>query len=276
MHNVEPLDVWEKQRKQWGLLSSPLRPTKEDVRIYNHEISTWVGPQDKALTALILGVTPELPALHWPQGSTVYGLDRSMSMIHSIWPRQVAHASGCIAMDWLAVPLAPGCADMILGDGSFSLVSWPDGYINMLGIIEGLLKPGGRLLVRFFTRSGPDEDCDIVFDDLMNGRIGSFHAFKWRLAMAIQGANPDGVVVSDIWKVWHSKGITDEQVASRNNWPIEVVGTINAYRDAGQVLTFPQQKKLRELLARRMNIKSFQLPEYELGERCPIIAMESR
>ena len=45
------------------------------------------------------------------------------------------------------------------------------------------MRSNGRLIMRFFVQKEEPERPEEVFRDLIEDRIGSFHAFKWRLAM---------------------------------------------------------------------------------------------
>ena len=266
-------NLWSKHQKQWHALGPPLRPAAEDLALFNREIGEWSKTNSARVCAFVLGVTPEFPSLSWPEGSSVYALDRSLSMIKTIWPSQAGHCAGAVAMDWLGVPLVDESADIILGDGCFSLIDWPADYKRMLASLLRLLKPNGRLIMRFFLRPQISETPEKVFTDLAKGRIGNFHIFRWRLAMAMHGDNPAGIQVNDIWNLWNDSGLSAEEVALEHGWPLESVQTIQAYDSSRQRLSFPTLNELMPVLEENFaGIRIF-FPHYELGDRCPILSM---
>ena len=54
--------------------------------------------------------------------------------------------------------------------------------------------------MRCFVLPEDREDVETVLADLAVGRTGGFHAFKWRLAMALQPDPQRGVVLADVWE----------------------------------------------------------------------------
>jgi len=275
MNTDNKLNYWDYHQKQWNALGSPLRPAPEDLQIFNSGVSEWSAANaGRPAAAFVLGSTPEFPSLDWPEGSRVYALDSSINMIKYIWPATARFATGRVVMNWLAVPLADETADIIIGDGCFTLIGWPDAYRKLLESIALLLKQDGRLLMRFFVRPQKAELPEQVFDDLAAGNIGSFHSFKWRLAMAMHGENPQGICVNEIWNVWNKSGLTIEGVALDHGWPYEVVQTINAYRNSTQRLSFPAVNQLKQLLSEYFSEVSCHYPCYELGGCSPILALK--
>jgi len=267
-------ELWEKQLKQWKLFGPPLRPVREDLDFLQREITDWISDhKGRPARVLVLGVTPEVPALEWPVDSRVYAVDKLANMIKFVWPASQPFAAGAVIANWLQAPFARECVDFIIGDGSFTLVPWPEGYRKVLVSITDTLVPDGVLMIRFFVRPAQAESPDAVFSDLMANRIANFHVFKWRLAMSLYQDEPAGVCVGDIWNTWKRRGLAENQVVSITGWPAEVVHTIHSYRDSIIRYTFPKVDELRNLLAETMLEIACHIPGYELGERCPTIAL---
>jgi hypothetical protein len=103
-----------------------------------------------------------------------------------------------------------------------------------------------------------------VFGDLIAGGIESFHAFKWRLAMSLQNSAREGVRVDKIWDAWNEAGISTD-------WPSQTVETIDTYRGSDHRLTFTNMHEIRDLHSPLFEERAYIEPEYELGERCPIL-----
>ena len=71
----------------WKQLGSPLRPLAEDVDFFARALREWCAAHPGAKPrALILGVTPELYRLPWPDAALVRAADRTPAMIRSDHP----------------------------------------------------------------------------------------------------------------------------------------------------------------------------------------------
>ena len=65
-------------------------------------------------------------------------------------------------------------------------MNYPVNYKLFSKILADSLDTDGLFIMRFFVQIEKKESPDDVIKALLNGKIGSFHAFKWRLAMALQ------------------------------------------------------------------------------------------
>ena len=77
--------------------------------------------------------------------------------------------------------------DLILADGVFVLLDYPTSYKKLACAVQRCLKHDGIFMVRSFLRPPAVEPCATIFAELWDKSIGSFHAFKWRLLMSLQG-----------------------------------------------------------------------------------------
>ena len=270
-----PDDYWVKPAQSWALRASPLRPSPEDVGIYEHEFRRWHAAMlPVPLHALLLGVTPEIAAMSWPAGAQLLAADLSRPMIRGVWPgAALGHMAVCA--DWLDLPLPDRTQDLVLGDGSFSALTG-DAYTAMVESLRRIVCRQGLVLMRFFTRPDRSEAPADAFADLSAGRIGSFHAFKWRLAMALHGSLDAGVRLADIWDAWHDAVPDPQEVARERGWPLPVVLTIDDFRGSATRYTFPTLSEARAAMADGFEEVSCRFPTYELGERCPILAFRPR
>lgn len=71
----------------------------------------------------------------------------------------------------------------MIGDGCMTSLEFPDRQLEFLEMVRNDMRSNGRLIMRFFVQKEEPERPEEVFRDLIEDRIGSFHAFKWRLAM---------------------------------------------------------------------------------------------
>jgi len=237
------------------------------VEIYEREVAQIASPR-----ALVLGVTPEIVGMRWPAGTELLALDRSAGMIEHVWPRK-----GLVARsDWLKLALPDASRDVVIGDNPFTRHRYPDGHRAMLASIRRVLAPRGLLVLRYFCRAETDETPGRVFGELREGKIGNFHIFKWRLAMALQASVAQGVAWGEVWDAWNAEVRDPEAVLKRLGWKPEVLRTIEVNRGSVDRVTFPRLSEIRQVLGETFDVLQSYVPGYEMGERCPILVSKPR
>ena len=260
--------LWQLQAGQWAQLGRPLRPGEEDVA----RVQACIDERAPS-TALILGVTPELVHCRWPERATVLGTDRSMAMIQGVGPA----ANGAVPRpwvtqtDWLALPLAGASCDLVLSDAGFANVPGADAAA-LAGSVRRVLRNGGLMTTRMFVRPDDREEPDDVWAALVDGRIGTFAAFKLRLLMALSGDDGD-VGVASAWEAFSARCPDPDGLAEQLGWPAAEVRTIEAYRGQEAVYWFPTLGQFRAVVAREFDEQACHWPGYELGDRCPTFVL---
>ncbi|MBK9030807.1 MAG: methyltransferase domain-containing protein [Myxococcales bacterium] len=269
-------DHWPRHARQWAQVGAPLRPGPDDVALVEREVAAWRGATARAPRALVLGVTPELVTAAWPAGTTLVALERSASVIGSIYPAATAPAGAAAAQaDWRALPVGGGAIDLVVGDGALSTLAFPADYRVLVAEVARALAPGGRLVVRLFTAPEPCERLAEVAAALAGGAIGSFHALKWRVAMAIQPAHRN-VAVAEIGRAVEALVPDRAALAARTGWPRAVIDGIDAYRGSTLTYSFPTLAEVRAVVGERLELLGAHAPGYELGDRCPTVAWGAR
>lgn len=270
-------DHWNKHALQWSHIGPPLRPVKEDTDWLEQQLHVFFPAEQTETKIILLGVTPELAHIACVSPATrLVAVDRSMAMIHQIWTSPTKNRSAPICADWCKLPFPAASASAVIGDGCFTLLPFSDAYQALLQSICNILAPGGIFAMRFFSAPEIAESTDSVFSDLFAGKIGNFHIFKWRLAMAIQDRSSWSVPVHQIWTTWHETVSDTKALSQHLGWPLAEINTIEAYRDAPARYSFPPLSVLRQLLAQHFTELAIKLPSYELGERCPTLLMRAR
>lgn len=270
-----PRDHWIDLARSWDLRKSPLRPAPEDIRILEGELRQWhAAAQPPRTEALVLGATPELARLSWPGATHLLASDRSEAMLRGVWPG-ASLGNGAVCADWTALPLADASRDLLLGDGCFSALTG-DRYRAFSRSMRRVLRDGGRLFMRYFLRPEKPEPVSGIFDDLGAGRIGNVHAFKWRLSMALHGTLAEGVVLGEIWDVWHQAVPLPERLARERGWPLPEILTMDDFRGVPARYTFPTLAEARSAVAQEFEEIACHYPGYELGERCPTLVLRPR
>lgn len=268
---------WRKHALQWSRVGPPLRPSPEDVAVAVDAVDAWretTGRDDPSL--LLLGVTPELCALPTGTRSRVVAVDRSLDMIRCVWPGRLRPADEALCGDWLRLPIESRSVDLVLSDGCLSTLPYPGGYADVCAELLRVLRGAGRCVARCFVLPGKPERVEDVLADLRAGRTGGFHAFKWRLVMALQPDPETGVVLADVWDALHAAEDDLDSLALRCGWPLEAVRTMEAYRGVTARYSFPALPELRELfLDAGFSLADVFHPTYELGDRCPTLLLDT-
>lgn len=204
-------------------------------------------------------------------------VDRSLAMIRSVWPGRVSPRDESVCAVWEAMPLETGSIDVVLGDGTLSTLSFPGDYAIVSEEVGRVLRDGGFWVVRTFIQSAVPETVEAVLKELDGERTGGFHAFKWRLAMALQEDAETGVAVSDIRRTLLEAEPDLHALARRRGWRVEEIRTIEAYRDVRARYTFPRRVRI-EAMFRNAGFEIVEIVDhsYELGDRCPTYVLAPR
>lgn len=275
-------DTWAHWRSfagQFALLGSPLRPCAEDVRIIEEMLADErdVFGATAKKRAWLLGVTPEIATLRWPQEVELLAVERVQAMIDSVWPGDTERRRA-ICADWLCPPFGDESLDLAIGDGCLTAVGFPDELSRLAASVHRCLRCDGYLMLRLFCRPDIAETPDAVIAALHSGEIGSFHAFKWRLAMAVQGiADAPDVAVDAVWQIWNAARIDVRELVEAHGWTLAQIGTIEFYRDSPARYNFMRfDDTIRHLRRAGFDLVATRTGSYELAERCPHVLLRKR
>ena len=269
---------WTRHALQWGKVGSPLRPVAEDAEFYWHAITSALPRTELARAqVLLLGATPELASMPWPAGASLMACDLSLDMLRGVWPlgRFPGTLAAAVNANWLALPLDSGSCSVVIGDGSLSVMSRVADFERISLELHRVLQPSGLLVLRLFCQPAVAELPESVLADLRRGHVGSFHAYKWRLVMAIH-AGDENASLDDVWKVWTTEFPDPDQVRALSGWPAEAIQTPGAYRGASARYSFFRLAEVRAMLSAEFEFIDAVWPTYELGERCPVASFRRR
>ena len=257
----------------WG---PPLRPCAEDLRISLGALARWHAENPVATVRVFLcGVTPEITTMQWPFPIELIGMDHAESMVRVVWPGDIPGLRKALVGDWRQSGLPPQSRDVVIGDGGFGFFDYPDGQRTLATALVKLLQPRGLFVYRHFAQAERRETLQEVLAAMHAGRIGSFHIFKFRVAMSLQADSSSGVKLDDIWRVCTTAGI-DPARLPQPGWSQRAISTIRFYEGKESRLYFPTLEEFRELLAESFQDIEVACPDYELGERSPILTARPR
>ena len=174
------------------------------------------------------------------------------------------------------MPFPSRALDIVVGDGCFNLLRYPDQQDALFRSVERVLSDRGMFLTRAFVRPENRESPHEVLDSLRAGSIGNFHIFKFRLLMALQGHTRFGIRTGDVWDFWAKHGPDPKVLAAESGWPIEEIATIDSYRGQDTHYHFPTFAEQRELLTNVFDEIESYVPTYEMGDRCPTFVLARR
>ena len=265
---------WAGLAARWHAVATPLRPSAEDAA-YTQRVIDALVRRTSAPRVLLLGVTPELSSLRYPAEARLIAVDSSVEMLSALWKPPSGCASLALHARWETLPVAPGSLDLVLADASVCALPDVRTIHAVLAMVACAMRPGAWLCGRTFV-SPPQPECiDVILRELREGRAGSVHGTKWRIAMALQGLSENGVALADVWRVFQRAG-DRELLGVRHGWSAASVATLDAYRDVSSRLCFPTFARTRELFAAHFDELDCRLPDYELGERCPTLLLRRR
>ena len=269
-----PPSHWQQGPTWWQWLGSPLRPDLEDLAILEktvvpplHHRSETGGEESQVC---LLGVTPELATLPWPEGNMLIAIDHAAKMIESVWVGDRWDRKAVFG-DWRSLPLESHSCDLVLGDGCLTLVDYPQGYRTLFQEIERVLKPQGYLSLRCFLRPETPEGVEQLFEDLWAGKIANFHGFKLRLAMALQQRSEMGVAVAQVWQCWQHFIPKPSRLFQHLGWPVELQTTIAMYQHSPAYYTFPTFSEVQDIIAPEFQLVECHTGTYDLSDRCPTL-----
>ncbi|HEV2686248.1 MAG TPA: hypothetical protein VGW79_06390, partial [Actinomycetota bacterium] len=262
--------------RQWHLYGPPLRPSPADVRAIEASVRACRDLRGRPLKVLLWGVTPEIAAMSWPEGTRLLALEKSQAMIDLVWPGDVDGFRKAVLADWFEYRCIDGRHDIVIGDGNFAPLDYPRGYRALAAVAHEALTDTGILVSRFFIRPALTETPEAVFEDLLANRIESFHTFKVRLAGALQESAEGGVAVSDVLAAWKRGRIDMGALLAMTRWRRETVEMIYLYEGKTSRLSFPDVAEIDAVMSEYFDHQETRYLDYEMGDRCPIVTYRVR
>jgi SAM-dependent methyltransferase len=262
---LPPDSHWNDYHRRWSRIGPPLRPNDEVVAAVDQAIAKHDDH------VLLLGVTPEFAQL----GKKLTAADKSEGMIAHVWPGNDERRTAEV-VDWLSLPFAKETFTAVIGDGAANCPGYPQDLRQFFAEMARVLVQGGVLAVRVFARPEYPEAIGEIHEHVMRRGIGSFHAFKWRLAMAVcSRENDPNIAVTairdNVDRMFYDRGA----LAEATGWPMADIETIDAYKNSPDVYTFPTIGQFKSAIPDTFRaIRVLDSGTYELADRCPLLVME--
>ncbi len=249
----------------------PLVPTQQDLRFMEGAVEGWACSHPGVnLRALLLGVTPGIARMQWPEDSLLVAIDRSIGMAEGVWPGNIPRKRWVVCGDWLALPIgAP--SGVVIGDGILSCLSYPNDFCSLAASVRDSLTNDGIFVLRTFVQADQREDPEVVFLDRFE--CPNFHYFKLRLIMAMQRGVEQGIPLNEVYRFWTDHNVDREALSLRTGWNRSDIDTLHTQNGQNTVFTFPTLHELRSLLGEYFSEIATFVPSYPGGDRCPTMVL---
>jgi SAM-dependent methyltransferase len=265
---------WSSLARAYAMLGPPLRPSREDVRHMECTVAAWARSCYRTrIDALLLGVTPDIANMPWPDNTRLTALDSALPMVKAVWPASIPQKRWAACGSWQELPLATGSCDVVLGDGAINCVRYPVGCRSVLAEAARVLRDGGVVILRCYVQPAIHERPEDVVTSIFERPDPSFHHFKFRLLMAMQSSTEQGIAVDDVYRFWADQRLIAEDVEAHTGWDQASIGTIDMYRDSNTVHTFLNRAELEAQLTEFFEVISLAAPHQET---CPIYVLKVR
>ncbi|HJX31490.1 MAG TPA: hypothetical protein VJ624_06525 [Thermodesulfobacteriota bacterium] len=263
---------WTKMVEHWQQIGPPLRPSPQDIEFFEDAVQEWIHRYG-APRVLLLGVTPEIYRLRWPEGTDFLAVDHAQAMIDAVWPGP-KKAVQCT--EWIALSLPKNSRDIVLCDGGLHLLAYPGEQQQLAHLLRDVLSDNGMCILRLFVPPAQRESSDAVISDLLEGKISSLNILKLRLGMSLLKSAAEGVELGRVWRLIHEAAPDLEDLAAKIGWSLEYMLAINAYRGSTARYYFVTVDQVSELFCNNscgFETHRLRVPSYDLGERCPTIVL---
>lgn len=191
------METWDSQIEIFKQMKPPLRPhSSEIVLLEEIAVALVESQQISNLQVLLLGVTQEIVNLNWPDGTMLTAVDRSEVMINQFWPGDIPDRRKVVYADWFDMPFVEASFHLIIGDGVFNFMRYPDGYRNLAGTLSGLLFHNGQMCIRIFNQPPHKEKPEDVLKYFDENQHVDYFEFRFRLATSLQDRVETGIEVT--------------------------------------------------------------------------------
>ena len=267
--------AWETLASQWHARQPPTRPAPEDTALLQSLVGEALAGCE-APRALLLGVTPEIATMSWPAGTRLVAIDGSAAMIREVWPARAVAGAAVIRGEWGAMPLRDGAFDIVVGDASLGFQLYPGKFFEVVGEVRRVLRGGGAVATRVYTRPEERESLDAIFADLLAGRIGTIDYFRWRVLAALHGDRSHGALFGDLWDAWAARVPDPSALVEALGWPPDAVEIMEALRHSRFPMIFPTLREFRQDLSGAFVEVACESPACEDGDRNPTVVLRAR
>ena len=269
-------DIWQNKYSIQYRGGFPLRPPQEVANLFDKLVNATNKNTNKPFELILLGVTPELALINWPDNISLKAFDQSKEMIANVWQYNPKINSSVHLSTWQSLPLVSHTIDSIIGDGCTTQLSDKDTFDLLFNELHRVLKAEGHIFLRCFIRPDETESLSKISEDALGGKIKFFGSLKWRIAMSLVSHHKNMFIsVNEIYKSFNELFPDREKLSAHTQWPIDMINTIDSYLGSLMQYNFPTLNEFEAMLPNTIKIREVSYGSYELSERCPILNLVS-
>jgi len=257
-------DYWDQFHARRARLRPPLRPDQAVV----DRLAAVVAGHDARV--LMLGLTPELAVI----GHDLTIADWNERTLRMPLARDPVRTRS-VAVDWRDMAFAPDAFTAVIGDGGMTMVPCAEDYRRIFARLVSCLVPGARLALRCFVAPDQTETLDRIREAVLHRAEPSFHALKWRIAMALAARCAGQIAVSAIVDEFDRCFPDRAALCAQTDWDEATLGEIDSYRGSDAVYTFFTRDQLFATLPPAFaNPRLVASGAYPLAERSPFLVAD--
>lgn len=243
----------------------PLLPSAEDLAA--HVAALDLG--DTPLHVLMLGVTPALFRLPWPEGTIVRAVDRSLPMIEHVWPGPVGTAD---VGDWTRLPFEDARFDRIVSDGGLAFFG-PPSIEDARDELARVLRPGGLFVARLYVWDR-SQRIDRIVDEVERGAIATANEMRIRSWSALQVSLGEGLVLGEAFDAIVARvGSPERLIELTDLEPEQFVPFLASAGSALRYTMWPSDALIEAWTGSgHFELQSLTVPAHRLGALCPVLA----
>ncbi len=242
-------DYWANTHKVWDGIGYPLRPDAHVRKAFAE-----LGELDSSgpLDVLILGVTPEIYSLGWPEKSSILGADINLGMIEQVWPGPIQDAVLC---DWLNLPFERSTFDRVYLDGGQMFFAQGPEHQKLVDSISRVLRVGGHAILRCFASPENVPEVGEIIAKLHSGEIRNVNYLKLIMGMALSDGPQKGVSVNTIHDLLVDNFGTIDALAKPMGLTREERKSISAYSNSHNRYYFQTSDLLIESFTKQTGLR---------------------
>jgi len=260
---------WSKSALGLGLARPPWTPCAEDGDLLLDALRPYVTSGGSASIVALLGVTPALTQLGWPDDTSVLAVDANPAIVRSQWRSHPSVPSAVICAKWQALPLPDKSVAAVAGDGSLNALPYA-AYQDLFREVARVLTPKSVFVLRCFIRPDTRSDIGGITRDVAKRAFPNSAPFRLRLCMTLCDAD-GSLVLGTLLEQFNALFPDRTKLASMAGWPIDEVDRFDMDRDSKIQLTFPALSELAAYAEPLFAIREVRHGSYDLAELCPTI-----
>ena len=264
---------WGRSAKLWHIVAPPLSPSPEDGEIMLALAAPVLEKLASKTSILVLGVTPAIIGLDWPEKSHLVAVDGDETMITNVWRPNSHISSSVLLSDWASMPFDDDSFDLVVGDCSLNALPSAELYRAVTNEIARLLRPEGSLILRCFMPPSTFLSAEEVVAGAAAGHYASVRDFRYAFALASK-AEDHSVWLPDLLPLFDNLVPDRADFAKRTGWDREDVDRGDIVFNQPIRLTYPPLEIFEDWIAPSFVCDAIRNGSYFSAPLCPTLRIK--